>query len=151
MIICLIKIHMYPWYTNDSTDTERTKIVIWTPSLGLHQVINEATYILNNSSSCIDLIFTSQRYLVTESGVHSSLHANCHHQITYIKFNLNVIYQPPYQREVRHYKLVNSERIQCPIANYARGKSFFITLMQIKRYCFLMKQFLSSRNYYIWR
>ena len=67
------------WYRNDSTDIEGSKIDILTSTFGFHQIINEATHILNNSSSCIDLIFTSQRYLVTESGVHSSFHANCHH------------------------------------------------------------------------
>ena len=85
-------------YSNDSTDIEGSKIDILTSTFGFHQIINEATHILNNSSSCIDLIFTSQPNLVTESGVHSSLHANCHHQITYLKFNLNVIYPTPYER-----------------------------------------------------
>ena len=41
---------------------------------------------LSNSSLCIDLIFDSQPYLVKESGVHPSLHPNCHHQITFVKF-----------------------------------------------------------------
>ena len=106
------------WYRNDSTDIEGSKIDILTSTFGFHQIINEATHILNNSSSCIDLIFTSQPNLVTESGVHSSLHANYHHQITYVKFNLNVIYPPSYKREVWHYKLANSECIQLGIANY---------------------------------
>ena len=70
------------WYRNNSTDTEGSKIDILTSTFGFHQIINEATHILNNSSSCIDLIFTSQPNLVKESGVHSSLHANCDHQIT---------------------------------------------------------------------
>ena len=61
------------WYRNDSTDTEGSKIDILTSTFGFHQIINEATHILNNSSSCIDLIFTSQPNLVTESGVHSSV------------------------------------------------------------------------------
>ena len=60
------------WYRNDSTVTEGSKIDILTSTFGFHQIINEATHILNNSSSCIDLIFTSQPNLVTESGVHSS-------------------------------------------------------------------------------
>ena len=46
------------WYTNDSTDVEGPKIYILTSSFGFHQIINESTHILNNSSSCIDLIFT---------------------------------------------------------------------------------------------
>ena len=70
------------WYTNGSRDIEGSKNDILTSSFGLHQIINEATHVLNNSSSCIDLTFTSQWNLVTESGVHSSLHVNCHHQVT---------------------------------------------------------------------
>ena len=50
---------------------------------------------LNNSSSCNDLILTSQPNQVRESGIQSSLRVNCHYQITYVKFNLNVIYPPP--------------------------------------------------------
>ena len=113
------------WYRNDSTDTEGSKIDILTSTFGFHQIINEATHILNNSSSCIDLIFTSQPNLVTESGVHSSLHENCHYQITYVKFNLNVIYPPSYEREVWHYKLVNFACIQRAIANYDWEKAFY--------------------------
>ena len=41
----------------------------------------EPTQILHNSSECIDLIFTSQPNLIIESGVHPSLHSNCHHQL----------------------------------------------------------------------
>ena len=48
---------------------------------------------------------------MTQSGVHSSLHTNCRHQITYVKFNLNVIYLPPYETEVLHYKLAKTDCI----------------------------------------
>ena len=88
------------WYTNDSTNFEGSKIDFLTSSFGFHQIINKPTHILNNSSSCNDLIFTTQPNLVMDSGVHSSLHANCHHQLPYVKLNLNVFYPPPYEREV---------------------------------------------------
>ena len=78
-----------------NTNTEGSKIDILTVSFGFNQIINEPTLILSNSSSCIDLIFTSQPNLVIESGVHSSLYANCHHQLTYVKFNSNVIIHLP--------------------------------------------------------
>ena len=78
-----------------NTNTEGLKIDILTVSFDFSQIINEPTLILSNSSSCIDLIFTSQPNLVIESGVHSSLHANFHHQTTYVKFNLNIIYPLP--------------------------------------------------------
>ena len=79
---------------------------------------------MNNSFSCIDLIFTTQPNLVMESGVHSSLHANCHHQLPYVKFNLNVFYPPPYEWEVWHYKLANSDCIQRAIKNFDWEKAF---------------------------
>ena len=48
------------------------KITNLTSHYGLKQIINEPTHIRNNSSSCIDLVFTSQPNLIMESGVHSS-------------------------------------------------------------------------------
>ena len=111
-------------YANDNTNIEGLKIDILTASFGFNQIINEPCHILNNSSSCIDLIFTSKLNLVIESGVHSSFHANCHHQITQVKFALNVIYSPLYAREVWHYKLANSDSIQCAIDNFDWEKAF---------------------------
>ena len=92
------------WYKNDKKTYEGSKIDGIASQFGLHQLINESTHLTRNTSSCIDLIFTSQPNLVMESGVHSSLHENCHHQITYAKFNLKIYYPPPYEREVRHYQ-----------------------------------------------
>ena len=75
-----------------------------TSNYGLHQLIQEPTHILNSSSSCIDLIFTSQPNLVMESGVYSSLHPSCHHQIIFAKFNLSILYPPHYERTVWFYE-----------------------------------------------
>ena len=92
------------WYNKDKTSFEGNTIENVTSQLGLHQIINEHTHILPNSFSCIDLIFTSQRNMVIESGIHSSLHSSCHHQIVFAKFNLKICYPPPYSREVLHFK-----------------------------------------------
>ena len=46
------------------------------------------------------------------SGIKPSLHENCHHRITYAKFNLQIIYPPPYQRLVWDYKNANASSIQ---------------------------------------
>ena len=62
------------------------------------------THIIGKRSSCIDLIFASQPNLVVESGVQSSLHQNCHHQIVFARFNLKVVFPPPYERDVWHFK-----------------------------------------------
>lgn len=66
-----------------------------TSPFGLQQVIKEPTHILNNSSSCIDLTFTSQANLLIESGVKTPLHSNYDH-IVYSEFVLNIFYPPRY-------------------------------------------------------
>ena len=63
---------------------------------GLHQLIFGQTHIFPNSSSCTDLIFTFQLNVIFKSGVHTSLHPNCHQQIIYCKFNTFIEYPPPY-------------------------------------------------------
>ena len=76
-----------------------------TSQFGLSQIIKEATHILESSSSCIDLIFTTQPNLVVESGVHPSLHPNCHHQIVFAKFNLQIYYPTLYPQEIQPWEL----------------------------------------------
>ena len=125
------------WYANDNTTIEQSKTDILTSSFVFNQVINEPTHISINSSSCINLIFTSQPNLVIESGVQSSLHGNCNRQITSVKFNLNVTYPPTYEREMWHYKLANSDYTQCAMANFEWEK-YFIMLMWTVKY-FSMK------------
>ena len=89
-----------------------------TSQFGLHQLINEPTHLLQNSSSCTDLIFRSQPKIVVESDVHPSLHPNCHHQIIFAKFNLKIYYPPPYLREVWHYKETNADLLKPTINNF---------------------------------
>ena len=52
---------------------------------------SEPTHLTKNSSSCTDLMFTSQPTLVMEPGLNSSLHKNCHHQIIYSNLTLKFI------------------------------------------------------------
>ena len=59
-----------------------------------------------------------------ESGVHSSLHSNCHHQIMYSKFNLNTYYPPPYEPEIAHYKKANIDLIQQAIREFNWERAF---------------------------
>ena len=68
------------WYNNDKTTTEGAKIESVISRFGLHQIINESIHVLQSSSPCIDLTFTSQPNLVVGSGVQPSLHPKSHHQ-----------------------------------------------------------------------
>ena len=106
------------WYPLGRTTCEGNIIETIISHFGRHQLIHDPTYILGKSSSCIDFIFTSQPNMVVNSGVHSSLHANCHHQIVFAKFDLKVYYLPPYEREVWHYQQANSIRIRRAIHGF---------------------------------
>ena len=48
------------WHKNDINSYEGLKVDTITSQFGLQQIINELTYLTSNSSSCIDLIFTSR-------------------------------------------------------------------------------------------
>ena len=53
------------WYKHDKTNFEGIATENISSQCGLYQVINEPTHILENFSSCINLIFTSQPNLIT--------------------------------------------------------------------------------------
>ena len=112
------------WYKHDKKTYEGSKIDAVTSQFGLQLLIKEPTHILGNSSSCIGLIFTSHPSLVMESGVHHSLHSNCHHQITYAKFNLKIHYPPLYEREIWHYQKANTDQIRKVIEQFSWSRSF---------------------------
>ena len=64
------------------------------------------------------MVFTSQPNMVIGSGVHTSLHSNCHHQITCSKFDLKIFYPPPDERTVWHFKHANSDHIKGAIGMF---------------------------------
>ena len=80
------------WCSQNSINFEGITIENVTSQFVLSQIIKEATHILESSSLCIDLIFTTQTNLVIESGVHPSLHPNCHHQIVFTNILPTTIY-----------------------------------------------------------
>ena len=103
----------------------------------MHQAIKEPTHILDTSSSCIDLTFTLQPNLIIESGVHSSLHSSCHYQISFAKFSLEIVYPPPYVREVWHYEVwhyedANTELIRWAINEFNCQRAFLNTIVNEK-------------------
>ena len=100
------------WNVNDPDTFEGKKIDELTSSYGLSQIISEPTHILPTSSSCIDLIFCNQPNLIIDSGAHSSLHENCHHQIIFAKIIFNIHVPPPYERHIWHYTRGNVDLIK---------------------------------------
>ena len=66
--------------------------------------------------------------MVLESGVHHSLHQNCHHQIIFAKFNLKVYYSPPYERTIFHYSQANVDHIQQAVNIFDWENAFLNTV-----------------------
>ena len=95
-----------------------------TSSYGFTQIISEATHILPNSSSCIDLLFTNQPNMITNSGVLPSIHPNCHHQIIYANINFQLFFPPPYERQVWHFDRADCESIKQSISNIDWNRIF---------------------------
>ena len=92
------------WSVNDTTTKECTILENLTSLYRMKQVISAPTHILQHLSSCSDLIFDNKLDLVIDSGIHPSLHQNCHHQVIFCKLNLKIEYPPPYAREVWYVK-----------------------------------------------
>ena len=83
------------WFSNDINNIPGVELDKLTSLTGYKQLIDEATnFEPNKSKTCIDLIFSSQPNLISDSGVHPSLFQTCHHQIIYdnLRLILNFIY-----------------------------------------------------------
>ena len=100
------------WWALDKENNEDREISFLTCSVGYSQLIDQPTHITKESSSCIDLIFTSNPSFISASGVELSLYEKCHHNLIYGKINFNVPLPPPYIREVWDYKNAKVENIQ---------------------------------------
>ena len=53
-----------------------------------------------------------------ESGVHSSLQPNSHHQIVFAKINLKIYYPTFYAYEILHYEKANTDLIRKSIDQF---------------------------------
>ena len=92
---------------------------------------------LQDASSCLDFIFTSQSNMVLDSVVHSSLHPSSHHQIVFAKFNLKVLHLT---RGI--YGIINMQialRSKTHL-HLSIGNKHILIALSIRRFLFLMKQ-----------
>ena len=128
------------WCKNDATSHKGSIIDAVTSNYGLQQLIQEPTHILNSSSSQVDLMFTSQPNLVMESGVHSSLHPNCHHQEVFVKFSLSILYPSPYERTVWFYKQTLNLSEELLMNSF--GLEPHLTLVQTRKFAISPKRCL---------
>ena len=101
----------------DRENSEGREIHSLKSTAGRSQLIDQPTHTTKDSSSCIDLIFTSNHSFISSSGVEVSLFEKCHHHLIYGKINFNVPLPPPYIREVWDYKKAKVENIQRSISS----------------------------------
>ena len=69
------------WYSFDTSDNIGKELNTIASTAGYSQIIDKATHFTNNSSSCIDLILTSNPSILVDSGIKKSLSSSCHHDI----------------------------------------------------------------------
>ena len=68
--------------------------------------------------------------------MHSSLHPNCHDQISYGKFNLKIYYPPPFERKICHYEKANADHIRSSIDEFSWKRCFANTSVNNKVHMF---------------
>ena len=106
------------WLDQDNTSYKGSILHDLIAQYGLIQIIHEPKYIHESSISCTDLVFTSQENLVVNSGVHSSLYPNCHHQIVFCNFNLKIYCPLPYEGLIWKYEKANADLIKRAIRDF---------------------------------
>ena len=88
------------WWKGDNENDEGKQFEPPTSDLGLHQLMSAPTHMIGESTSCIDLILTDQPNLFIDTGIHPSLHEQCHQQIIHSKLIVNKHAPPPYIRKL---------------------------------------------------
>ena len=83
-----------------------------------------------------------------ESGIHSSLHSNCHHEIVFAKFNLSIFYPPPYERTVWYYERANTELMRRAIDQFVWLRALSNVNADEKFY-FFTKTLLNIIQYFV--
>ena len=82
-----------------------------------------------------------------KSGIHSSLHSNCHHQIVFAKFNLSIFYPPPYERTVWYYETAITELIRRAIGQFDSLRGLSNVNVEEKVYFFTKARLNEIQNF----
>ena len=62
--------------------------------------------------------------MIADSGVHPSLHQNCHHQTIFAKVNMKILYPPPYKRLIWDCHKANVKAINSTIESFNWENAF---------------------------
>ena len=81
------------WCASDKSNT--AGIELDNISMKYNQMIDKPTHYINESSTCIDLIFSSNVNHKKNCGVEQSLYKKCHHNIIHGTLNFDIPLPPP--------------------------------------------------------
>ena len=95
-------------WKNDITNSVGQELDSLISSTGYSQIVDKATHIVNNSMSCIDLIFCTNTNVTCKHGVDTSIFEKYHHNIIFGKIDICVPLPPAYLREVWDYSKANA-------------------------------------------
>ena len=87
-------------------------------------MISEPTRFMGSSGSYIDLVFTDRPNIYLETGVHTSLQEQCHHEIINGELAINNPSPPSHNRRVRFYDRMSVSAVRQSIEIYNWHKSF---------------------------
>ena len=122
------------WCTTNKDNIAGLELDSITTTEVYSQMIMKSTHFINESSSCIDLISSSNTISVKNWGCEMSIYERCHHNIIYGTLNFDIPLPPPYYRDVRYYKHANTENIQKVISTFDWSKSSSIEMQLKMRY-----------------
>ena len=109
-----VRSHMF-W----EVDSENNECPLFTKFLisnFLQQLISEPTHVRDvDTLSCIDLTYTDQPFIFTETGVLHLLDSRSKHNIIHGSLNINMPRPPPYKRKTWEYKAANIDLKFSPI------------------------------------
>ena len=111
------------WWKDDITNSADREIASLTSSAAYTQNIDKPTHLINNSMSCIDLIFCTNQNVISKHGVDDSIFDKCHHNITYGNIDICVHFPPKYVREVWDYSKADIQNIKKSIKDFNWGKT----------------------------
>ena len=91
-------------------------------SAGYSQIIDKPTHVVKNS--CIDIIFCTNKNVISKHGVDVSIFEKCHHNIIFGKIDIRVPLPPAYVCKVWDYSKENAEKIKKAISSFNWNKAF---------------------------
>ena len=105
------------WWSSDKETFEGRAMHSLTTSAAYTQLIDQPTYVINNSSSCTNLAFASNPNVIYNSCVELSLFDKHHNNLIFGELNFMVLLPPNYKRQVWDYKKANAEFIRRSISS----------------------------------